>query len=249
MAVVRRGTKLDLQEAPTMEDERLFLAIKERRTKRMAFEDRPVPEGEIALLKAATREEGARLHVFSRPEEKRALADLIAEGDRIQNKDPQFRRELAAWVHPNRSRSRDGIPGYALGISDFLSYLGPFVVRTFDRGMGQAAKDRQLAEGSPVLAVLATDADDMGAHLTAGQALDRVLLTAGAYELHASFLNQPIKVARLRPRVAALIGEGYPHLILWLGYGPPVRATPRRSVGDVLTHAPDSASNEQQTHA
>ena len=98
-----------------------------------------------------------------------------------------------------------------------------------------------------MLAVLATDMDVVASHLAAGQALDRVLLTASAYELHASFLNQPIEVAQLRPHVAAFIGKGHPQLILRLGYGHQVKATPRRSVGEVLTHNPDRVSNEEKT--
>ena len=34
-------------------------------------------------------------------------------------------------------------------MGDILSYAGPFIVRTFDWGEGQAAHDRQLAEGLP----------------------------------------------------------------------------------------------------
>ena len=60
---------------------------------------------------------------------------------------------MASWVHPNRTKSRDGIPGYAFGFGDPMPLAGPFVIRTFDTGKGQAAKDRQIAEGSPFLAV------------------------------------------------------------------------------------------------
>jgi hypothetical protein len=71
----------------------------------------------------------------------------------------RFRRELALWMHPNRTKSRDGMPLYAFGFSDLMSLAGPFVIRTFDTGKGRAAKDRQLAEGSPVLAILGTEDD------------------------------------------------------------------------------------------
>ena len=38
----------------------------------------------------------------------------------------------------------DGMPGYAFGFSDVMSYLGPFVLRTFDMGERQTAKDTEL---------------------------------------------------------------------------------------------------------
>lgn len=238
LAFFRIGPALDGAAAPTPEDDRLFMAIPQRRTNRLPFDDRPVPAGELEGLRAAAAQEGAYLHVLTEPAEKNALADLIAEGDRIQGRDARFRRELAAWLHPNHSRTHDGIPGPARGLHGLRAYADPLVVRTFDWGNGQAARDRQLAEGSPALLVLTTDRDDPRAHLDAGQALDRVLLTATAYGLSASYMNQPVEVSTLRPRVARLVGGGHPQLVLRLGYGREVPPTPRRPTADVLTSNP-----------
>jgi len=65
---------------------------------------------------------------------KNAVADLVAEGDRPQWSDMRFRRELVAWMHPNRSRSRDGMPGYTFGFGKPMWLAGPVVMRTFDMG-------------------------------------------------------------------------------------------------------------------
>ena len=70
--------------------------------------------------------------------------------------DECFRRELASWVHPNCTKSRDGMPGYAIGFGELMSLAVPFVIRTLDMGKGQTAKDRQLTEVSPVLVILGT---------------------------------------------------------------------------------------------
>jgi hypothetical protein len=128
------------------------------------------------------------------------------------------------------------MPGYAFGFGDLFSYLGPLVIRTFDWGQGKAAKDRQLAAGSPVLAVLGTAEDTPSAWLAAGQALARVLLHARAENVWSSFLNQPIEVATLRPKVKALLKEaGVPQLVLRMGYGQEIKPTPRRPSAEVLT--------------
>ena len=220
---------------PENEEQLLFASIRKRRTNRMAFETREVPHTLLSSLDADARQEGALLFIIEGDESRNALADLIAEGDRTQAGDPRFRRELAAWLHPNRSRSRDGMPGYAFGFGDLFSYLGPLVIRTFDWGQGKAAKDRQLAAGSPVLVILATVEDSPPNWLAAGQALARVLLHARAENVWASFLNQPIEVATLRPKVKSLIQEaGVPQLVLRMGYGQEIKPTPRRSVREVL---------------
>lgn len=235
MARVRLGADYD----PTLNDHRLFMAIKKRRTNRQPFAERPVPSPELDRLVEVAQDEGATLHVLRHDRKKKELAALIAEGDRRQGSDPSFRRELAAWLHSNRSESKDGLPGAAIGLGDMLSYAGPFVVRTFDWGRGQAAHDQQLAEGSPVLLVFATADDDPAAWLRTGQALDRVLLQARAYDLHASYLNQPVEVPALRPQLAALLDtDEHPQLVLRMGYGAQVDPTPRRPVDAVLVDEP-----------
>jgi len=232
VAFIRLGEKT----SASILEHRLFMAIAHRHTNRMPFDPQPVPPETLDLLRAAAEEEKATLLILEDPDQRNDLADLIAEGDRRQGADPHFRRELAAWVHPNRSHSRDGIPGYAHGMNDILSITGPLLIRTFDWGRGQAAKDRQLLDGSPILAVLNTVGDGPSNWLTAGQALDRVLLTASDYGISASFLNQALELPDLRNQVKERLGvQGYPQLVLRLGYGPQVRATPRRPVHDVIS--------------
>lgn len=220
---------------PTAEDELLFKSIPKRRTNRMPFDGREVPEKVLSELKEAASKEHAWLEIMKEENKRNKVANLIAEGDRIQMANDSFRRELAAWIHPNRSASHDGMPGYALGLSGLTSSFAPIVVRTFDMGKGQAAKDRQLAAGSPILAVLGTDDDVPTGWLSAGQALERVLLRGRAEEIWASFLNQPIEVSKFRPKLRDLLGrKGYPQLLLRMGYGQDVKPTPRRTAGEVL---------------
>lgn len=219
---------------PRDEDLALFAAIPKRHTNRHPFEGRTPPTALVSLLAAAAVHEGAWLQVLEGIQ-RAMLADLIAQGDQLQMRDRRFRRELAAWMTPNRSRSRDGIPGYALGYGTVMSAAGPLVIRTFDVGKGQAAKNEALALGSPVLAVLGTTTDETRDWLVAGQALQHVLLRACVEGVSASFLNQPVEVVSLRTQLQVLSGsQGYPQLVLRLGYGEAPKATPRRPVEEVL---------------
>jgi hypothetical protein len=201
----------------------------------MPFDTRLLPELLSPELQAVASFEGAWLRIVQGDESRNKVARLITEGDRIQMSDGHFRRELAAWIHPNRTASHDGTPGYALGFGSLTSYFGPLVVRTFDVGRGRAARDRQLATGSPVLAVLGTDADTPADWLSSGQALERVLLRARSEDVWCSFLNQPIEVPELRTQVRDLLGaKGFPQALLRMGYGQDVKPTPRRTPGEVL---------------
>ena len=231
LARVRLGEPMD----PTRVDLARADAIPRRHTNRRAFAAREVPLTVLGILQHVAWMEGAWLRAVIDGDEKTAVADLVAAGDCLQAEDPAFRRELAAWMHPNRTTSRDGMPGSAFGVGDLMSLPFPWIIRTFDWGDGQAAKDRQLATGSPALLVLGTDEDSPGAWLRTGEALALLLLDATAAGLSASFLNQPVEVAELRPLLAHRLElHGMPQLVLRLGYGEPVPPTPRRAVEEVL---------------
>ena len=226
---------LGTQDESEVEESVLFYAIPKRRTNRQPFSDDPVPSSLLVKLQRAAEAEGARLRFLHDQETKYAFADLVAEGDRLQWANKAFRLELSRWLHSNHSPSRDGVPGYAAGIDDLLSNAGPMVVRTFDMGEGQAARDHAVATGSPVLAVLGTDGDGPRDWVASGQALARVLLRARVEDVWASFLNQPIEVLELRTKLKAVAGHaGFPQAVLRLGFGENVKPTPRREVEEVL---------------
>lgn len=168
--------------------------------------------------------------------QREAVADLIAEGDRAQMGDKSFRRELAAWMHPNRTRAARGMRGYGFGLGDLPSLASPFIIRTFDIGKGQAAKDSELSERSPLLTVLGTAGDTPREWLAAGQAMERILLRACSRGLSSSFLNQPVEVEAIRPRLAAAMGRSqtHPQLVIRFGFGPEVRHSAREKVEDML---------------
>jgi Nitroreductase family len=224
LATVRLGE----HRAPTADEAALFDAIPRRRTNRHRFEDRPVPPDSEERLVAVAAGNGVRLVLLHDEASRQTVAEIVAEGDRMQFDDASFRRELAAWIHPRRS-------GDGIAVPAPLEPMVHFAMRTFDLGDRTAARDRQLAEGSPLLGVLETNTDDAAAWFAAGRALSRLLLTATVDGISASFLNQPIEVAALRPRLAEVAdGTGHPQLLLRFGYGPDVPPSARRPVDDVL---------------
>ncbi len=213
----------------------LFDAIVERRTNRQVFDGRPVDPQLVSALRRNATIEGAWLEEVAGAQ-KDAVADLIAEGDRMQMRDTHFRRELSAWTQADGYPRRDGLPGYPMPAEDLDSIPATLLVRTFDSGLpGRAARDRALAAGSPLLCVLGTDHEEPQAWISAGQALERLWLCATVAGLSVSFLNQPIEVPALRSRLRGLLGRrGFPQLVLRVGYGRAQHPTPRRELAAVL---------------
>ena len=222
--------------APGPADTAMFEAIPSRRTTRMKYEDRALPETLCDTCRHHAGDAGVELLLVRDDRERERIADLVAEGDRMQFADPRFRRELASWVHSRRAAGRDGLSGESFGMPDLLSPLGSLVIRTFDMGDRVAAADRdKILAGSPLLAVFATPQDVQADWIATGRALSRVLLTLTAAGATAAFLNQPVEVEQLRPRLREALGiSGIPQLLMRFGYGPEVRASVRRPLESVL---------------
>jgi hypothetical protein len=221
---------------PATASARLLRAMTARRSSRFPYVADPVPDAlrDEASAAAAARGDAA-LRWATEPASRHAIARLVAEGDRIQMADPAFRHELAAWMRSRHGVSRDGLSGAAFGMPDLLTAAAALVVRTFDMGAGQAAKDLALAEGSPALACVVAPGDAPADWLAAGEALQRALLAVTAGGFTASFLNQPIEVPALRPRLAAAFGDaGVPQVLLRIGRGPKPVPAARRPVAQVL---------------
>jgi nitroreductase len=223
LATVRLAGPYQAQPA----ESELYAAIPGRHTSRLPFSDRPVPPAELAELVEAAKVEGAILHVLDHNETVRVLR-LVRDAERDQLADPAYRAELAQWA--GGARDDDGIPDTALGPR---AYDPAAPVRDFTAGRA-GRRGYAWFEKHPQLAVLSMPADDRASWLRAGQALQRVLLTATARGIAASPLTQPLETADAWLVRDPRSGHEQPQMILRIGYSLPVPSTPRRPVSQVL---------------
>ena len=209
-------------------DEReLHAAVTRRHTNRGPFSGRSVPPGILAELTDAGRVEGCILHLLDREETARVLY-LARDAERDLLADPGYRAELARWA--GGPRDRDGMPDSALAPR---SPDCPAPVREFAPGR-PAPTGYAWFEEHPQLAVLSTTSGGKADWLRAGQALQRVLLTATSRGLSASPLTQPLETTDAWLVRDPRSGHEEPQMILRIGYGLPVSSSPRRPVAEVL---------------
>ena len=206
----------------------LHAAIPRRHTNREPFSGRRVPPGVLAELTEAASIEGAILHILDRDEAARVL-ELAAQAERTQLADPRYRAELAHWA--GGERDREGIPGASLGPRSPESTTP---VRDFAPGREPDAFRYAWFVEHPQLAVLSTHSGHRTDWLRAGQALQRVLLTATMRGISASPLTQPLETGEAWLVRDHRTGPEQPQMILRLGYGRPVQPSPRRPVDEVL---------------
>jgi hypothetical protein len=188
----------------------------------------------VTQLLREARSEGVELRPVE-PHQRLAVAELVAEGDRLQWSDARFRAELARWTRGSGTHRLDGMPGYALGLSSAAAFVQPVLALLSNPARAEAERDRSRALGTRALIVLSTRGDGEREWFAAGEALQRVLLRATARGLSASYFAQPIETRPLRAALGEAIGErGKPQVMLRIGYGREVPALPRRPVDDVL---------------
>ncbi|KZB86314.1 hypothetical protein AVL48_28815 [Amycolatopsis regifaucium] len=203
---------------------RLARAIPRRRTNRRPFLPTAIPRSTLAVLRHATELEHAWLPSLS-AEQCGRLRDLTARARVAQLADPAFVAELRRWTELSAG-TRDGVPSYATDgcpadESWLLEECGP---------PGAAG-----LPDPPLVVAIGSLTDERLDRLQAGQALQRVLLTATGAGLTASFISPPVMVRSARAELRRLLGCGvWPQVLLRLGYGTPLPWTPRRPLEDVL---------------
>jgi GNAT superfamily N-acetyltransferase len=215
----------------------LAAAIARRRSNRWPFTGLAVPSDVQAELVAAAAAEGAVLDVID-PRARRYVLGLVRVAEQQWRDDPAYRRELAAWTRDDPGRG-DGIPAGAVGPRSVNNALP---MRDFGL-MRPNAAGRTVFEARPVIAVL-YGGDTPTQWLRAGQALQRVLLTATARGVAASLLTQPLEIPDLRKRLADPASGRPAQAVIRFGYSRRLVArAPRRALSDVVVRPilPDDA--------
>jgi nitroreductase len=201
----------------TPEDLALLAAIPRRRTNRRPFATGPVPTRVINNLRRAAKLEQSWLARVTPPQLPRLRA-MIRQARATRQRDPAFRSASAIRAEQERVEPRE----------DWLlrDLVGP---------AARPPRPGPDDEPNPLLVAVGSFHDVPLAHLQAGQAMQRVLLTATAEGLSASFMSQVVEVAGVRRQLRVLVGGGlWPQVVLRLGYGSRSPATARRPLAEVV---------------
>jgi nitroreductase len=226
---------------PSAEDITLAGAISRRRTDRRRFSSWPVPEGHLDLMVRRAGKLGALLIPVTGRLTRRQLTRAIDQAAGVQQDDPAYVAELAAWSGRNRL-TRDGVLA-ASAPPDWQNH-GDTAMRAFPLGTLSKAETGRDESDAGELLVLATVADDLVSVLRAGEAASAALLTATHLGLATCPLSQALEIAGTRTliRDQVLDSAAFPHLILRTGWAPsaasPPPQSPRLATGDTVGYLP-----------
>jgi hypothetical protein len=213
---------------PTYAEQGLYDAVARRHSNRAPFFPDPVPaEIRVRLLDAA-RSEGAWLDLLVGMTALSGFAEIARSADRVLRRDVRYQSEMVGWTHVDLAS--DGVPVAAGAPAPAPQDLLP--QRSFADRPRAAGRDY---EAEPLVAILGVPGDGRIDQIVAGQAMQKVLLTATDAGLAASILSQPIEVPAARDQLRRSLGRaGIPQIAVRLGYGQPSAPAPRRDVAEVL---------------
>ncbi|WP_329430569.1 nitroreductase family protein [Streptosporangium sp. NBC_01495] len=231
LATVRPGAAV----AADVNARLLYAEIERRRTHRAGFTRLPVPEPLLEALVAEAGGEGARLTPVRSEAAVRVLAAITCAAQDVQSQDRLLSLELIRWGRPPGSPRGDGVP--AEGYPRAPRRTHPhFAQRDYTHGhpWGSDA-DQFFSVSTGVVAVLTTKGDSRQDWITAGQALQRVLLRASVHGLSAAFHTQALEMFHLREFLRQeLCSQEYPQMIMRLGITFDAGRGIRRPVTEVL---------------
>ena len=206
----------------------LHEAVERRHTSRMQFTGRPVPDPVVAEMIGAARAEGAHLDVPGIPGTRRLLR-LTQVAEVRNTAHPARAAETRAWITAPGTDASYGLPVTVLGPRDAS---GRMPVRDFTAGLPAPRLPALRFERHAQVALLWTSRDRREDWLRAGQALERVLLTATRRGVRTSMLHQAMEWPDLRAAMAGSRRLCCPQLLIRFGYGPEGGGTPRASAPD-----------------
>ncbi|PWK30441.1 Acg family FMN-binding oxidoreductase [Actinoplanes xinjiangensis] len=214
---------------PSAQVNALAAAIGSRHTNRLPFANAVVPADSMEHLCAAAAREGATLTRAGAVSRDTIIGLARTAEARLRGRGG-YRAELGRWTRP-RSYRQDGIPHTAYGPWDALEHLP---LRDFGLVHPQPQRPSARFEAHPTIVVLATDDDTPADWVRAGQALQRVLLTATHHHLATTPISQPVEIPAVRDLLTDPATGRTAQIIIRLGYAAPAAATPRRPLTDIL---------------
>jgi hypothetical protein len=219
-------------------EQALFCQVRQRRTHRGGFDLVPLPPGLLASLREGAVRYGAMLRTVADDGRRAALAAAVQAAERAQQLDNAYVREMARWAPAPGSAASDGVPPTSYPAR--AEHTDPdFAGRDFAHGRGWGLPPLSTApwpRSAGVAALLTTAHDRPVDWINAGQALQRILLTAGTCGVAAALHTQPLELRWLRESIRTGLSDGaYPQLVLRFGMVTQAAASVRRPAEDVLS--------------
>lgn len=175
--------------AATADAKNLCDYIPTRRSTRVPFFNKPLPQEYKTFLDSMQSENGIKTILIEDQERKAIAAEAVRLGTIASFNMPEFRRELSVWVKPNWSKDPLGMPGRNVGMPGVMSYLGPKVMRYLNIGKMHSRLMQKTVQDAPGICIVYSNDDSEDMWVLAGRVAERMVLNATPFLLGASFMG------------------------------------------------------------
>lgn len=213
----------------------LFHCIDRRQTNRSIYNGDKIAGHVLESLKSTVAEPGTGIYFYEKDSEiGRMLKEFITEGNRIQMNDVNFKKELLSWMRFNARHVRetnDGLSYKVFGNPPLLKFIAEPIVNCFLKPDTQNKSDMKKIDSSSHLVLLTVLDNTPTGWIDLGRTLQRLLLKATESGVAYAFLNQPCEIDSLAGELYKKLStiNGYPVMILRMGYSAPVPYSPRKN--------------------
>jgi hypothetical protein len=235
-----KGAEIDVMlETAKVAESNLFKAIPLRQSTRSEYDSQPVSVSDITLLKAAAEQAGVSVLIFTEPDAREHILELVVEGNSAQMDDPAFVKELHDWIRftPDHAmNSGDGLFSACSGNPVVPGWIAERMFGQFFKKETENDKYRTHIRSSAGVAVFVGDQENPQHWMKVGRSFQRFALQATALGIRNAHINQPIEVPQLRGEFARWLGmpDARPDLVVRFGRGPALPMSLRRPVADVM---------------
>ncbi len=219
--------------------EALYQVIPLRQSTRSVYDGQPISTEEIDLLKAAARQGGVSVLIFTEPAEREAILEFVVEGNSAQMDDPAFVAELREWLRfsPDKAVAiGDGLFSACSGNPIAPEWVGGHLFNAFFTKDAENTKYRDHIRSSAGVAVFIGDRADPLHWIEVGRSFERFALQATALGIRNAHINQPVEVPSVRSEFASWLGmpDVRPDLVVRFGRAPALPMSLRRPVEAVI---------------
>lgn len=194
-------TKTVVQEEIALAD-----AIKHRFTDRSSYSAKAVPKSVMDRLNNCRAQKGTSVVVTDDKAIIDNVARLTANGIQLALSNPDFRKELSAFISSPRKSSASGISTKSLGLNPLRGVLEPGIVKLGWNTKRNAQKDYQNWSTAPLLILVFSEGDSRQYWHDAGRTYMRLALLATSLGLRSSTSAAAVEASDFHEDIEAAIG-------------------------------------------
>ncbi|WP_290649956.1 nitroreductase family protein [Aquisalimonas sp.] len=217
---------------------RLFAAIPQRQSTRRLFDGSPIPLSTLDALRAIAGQPMVTTYAMTTETEVESVIERVEEGCREQFSDAAFVSELMHWIRFSQGEAKarqDGLAANVMGFPFVPRRFGVLMMRITAGPKREAARTARQVRSSSALMLFVAEENDKKTWVRVGRGFQRMALLATAEGLKHAHVNMPCEVPAVRERLRRELGlQGWPMLLIRLGYADAMPRAHRRPVRDVI---------------